>query len=58
MLEVSAISVIVILIIKELVSAGERQSRAANLLYLPALPLLVLFGFAAYYMITRIPPLT
>lgn len=57
MLVISLLSLIVILTIKELLSVGEHTSRIANFLYLPVIPLLVLFGISAYTVIARIPQL-
>jgi hypothetical protein len=57
MLEISAISVLVVLTIKELVSANGRYARVANFLYLPLLPLITLFGIAAYERIVQLPVL-
>jgi len=58
MLVISAILLLVILVVKELLDSNNRFSRVANVLYLPALPLLVLFGISVCDKIAQIPALT
>lgn len=55
MLVISAIPVLAILVLKELVSAGKHKKSLVNLLYIPALPPLIFFGIAAYEKISRMP---
>jgi len=58
MLVVSAISVLAVLCLKELFAMRPRTARIANYLYLPAIPLIILFAIAAYQKTIQIPSLT
>jgi hypothetical protein len=57
MLEVSAVLVLFLLGMKEFMGVSDGWSRLANLFYLPAIPLLVLFAISASEGIARIPSL-
>jgi len=57
MLVISAVSTLCILIIKELVSARERRTHPSNYLYIPIVPLIVLFAISAYQQISQMPTL-
>ena len=56
----SAVLIIVLLGVKELMGASTSKSvvRIANLLYIPALPLLVIFAMQAASEISSLPQLT
>ncbi len=56
----SAILILVLLGIKELMGASRSKytGRLANLLYIPVLPLLIIFGMQAASEISRLPQIT
>ncbi len=58
MLVISSVSLLAILTLKELLSSVDRTSRIANFLYLPVIPLIVLFGISAYETIIKLPSIT